>query len=521
MNRPEIEECPPATSMPRKSNQVDRGSSCGTARVAAHCTRNLLLAGAVLVGFGLAACGNSGVGSTGPAADVSEELSGGAGLFLAAGSSGPSLAAVDYVEQEFVAAGLATSYAAPDGLPTDGRFALQEAGSAEYRTRIVVRRPASPDRFNGTVVVEWLNVSGGVDAGPDYSFMAEEIVRSGFAWVGVSAQLIGVEGGPVVVTVPNASDLPGKGIKKIDPARYGTLHHPGDAYSYDMFTQVARALRVNSHGVLGRLRAERILGVGESQSAGTLTTYVDGIQPLSDAFDGFVIHSRGGGAAPIETTSGYFDVVAAIAGPPTIIRTDTEVPVLIVETESDVTSILGYYNARQEDSENIRLWEIAGTAHADAYLIGAAAAGIECGAPINDGPQRFIVRTALRAMDAWVRGDEAPPAAPRLVVDVGSGRPVIRRDADGNALGGIRTPQVDVPVAALGGEPGPAPSIICLLLGSTRPFSDERLRQLYPDAATYLDAYQRATDAAISAGFVVPEDRQAVLDDARPDVIPQ
>jgi hypothetical protein len=480
-----------------------------------------VLVAAALLGFALAACSDGSVDATGPAADVSEELSGGNGIFLASGATGPSLDAAGYVEQEFVAAGVATSYVAPDGLPTDGRFDLQEAGSAEYRTRIVVRRPASPDRFNGTVAVEWLNVSGGVDAGPDYTYMADEIVRSGFVWVGVSAQLIGVEGGPVAVTVPNAGDLPGKGIKKIDPERYGTLHHPGDAYSYDIFTQVARALRVKGSGVLGGLRPERILGVGESQSAFAMTTYVDGIQPLTHAFDGFVIHSRGGAAAPLDAPSGYIDIASSLSGKPTIVRTDTEVPVLIVETETDVTSLLGYYAARQDDSEKVRLWEIAGTAHADAFQVGATASGIECGTPINDGPQRFILRTALRAMDTWVRDDEAPPSAPRLVVEVVGGRPVIRRDPDGIAFGGIRTPEVDVPVAALSGEAGPAPSVICLLLGSTRPFSDQRLRELYPDAATYLDGYERATEDAIAAGFVVPEDRQAVLDDASPDVIPQ
>lgn len=452
---------------------------------------------------------------------MSEQLTGGSGIFLASGAPNPALDEAGYVEQEFVAAGVATSYSAPDGLPTDGRYALQEAGSAEYRTRIVVRRPASPDRFNGTVAVEWLNVSGGVDAGPDYSYMADEIVRSGFAWVGVSAQLIGVEGGPVAVTVPNAGDLPGKGIRKIDPARYGSLHHPGDAYAYDIFTQVARALRANGSGVLGNLRPERILGVGESQSAFTMTSYVDGIQPLTRAFDGFVVHSRGSAAAPLDAPGGYIDIASSLSGAPTIIRTDTDAPVLIVETETDVTSLLGYHAARQDDSENVRLWEIAGTAHADAYQVGASASGIDCGTPINDGPQRFILRTALRAVDAWVRDGAAPPAAPRLVVDVVGGRAVIRRDADGNALGGIRTPEVDVPVATLSGEPGPTPSVICLLLGSTRQLGDERLAELYPDAATYLDAYRRATDAAIAAGFVVPEDRQAVLDDAKPDVIPQ
>ena len=456
------------------------------------------------------------------AADLSEELTGGSGVFVAAGATGPSLEAAGYVEQEFVAAGVATSYTAPNGLPTDGRFDLKEAGSAEYRTRVVVRRPASPDRFNGTVAVEWLNVSGGVDAGPDYSYMADEIVRGGYAWVGVSAQRIGVEGGTVAVTVPGGGDLPGKGIKKIDPARYGTLDHPGDAFSYDIFTQVARALRSsNGCDALGSLTPERIIGVGESQSAFTMTTYLDGIQPLTKAFDGFIVHSRGSAAAPLGEAGAPIDIAASLGGAPTIVRTDTDVPVLIVETETDVTSILGYYLARQDDCDQIRLWEIAGTAHADRYQVGATADLIECGTPINDGPQRFILRTALRAIDTWVRSGEPPPTAPRLEVDVVGGRPVIRRDADGIALGGIRTPEVDVPVAALSGEPGPAQSLICLLLGSARPFSEQRLAELYPDRHTYLDAYRRATDAAIDAGFVLPEDRQAMLDDAQPDVIPE
>ena len=68
--------------------------------------------------------------------------------------------------------------------------------------RIVVRRPRSPSAFNGVVVVEWLNVSGGLDAAPEYTYLRNELVRAGYAWVGVSAQYIGIEGGPVAVSTP-------------------------------------------------------------------------------------------------------------------------------------------------------------------------------------------------------------------------------------------------------------------------------------------------------------------------------
>jgi hypothetical protein len=91
-----------------------------------------------------------------------------------------------------------------------------------------------------------------------------------------------------------------------------------------------------------------------------------------------------------------------------------------------------------------------------------------------------------------------------------------RRDADGIVLGGVRTPHVEAPVAALSGEPGPEGGVICLLLGSTRPLPPERLAELYPSADAYLEDYERATDEAIDAGFVLEGDRDQVLDDAEP-----
>ena len=461
--------------------------------------------------------------SDGPTADLSEELTGGNGVFLGAASAPDNLAAAGYEEHEYVAAGTATAYTAPGGLPNDGRFALQQAGSADYRTRIVVRRPVAPADFNGTVIVEWLNVSGGVDANPDYAFMADELVRGGYAWVGVSAQQIGVEGGPVAVSIGGAAgDVAGKGLKALDPARYGSLAHPGDAYAYDIYTQVARALRASGGpGPLAGLDVERIIAVGESQSAFALTTYVNGVQPVTRTFDGFLLHSRGGSAAPLGEGGGPIDIASAVTAPKnTIVRTDTEVPVLTVETETDLVSIIGFYPARQDDTEMIRLWEVAGTAHADRSLVGDLADTLDCGAPINDGPQGYVVRSALRALDEWVRTGDAPPVAPRLEVDTSAGSPRIRRDANGLALGGIRTAPVDAPVSALSGDPGSADaSIICLLLGSARPLTAAQLAALYPDRAAYIDAYTKATDAAIAAGAVIPEDRQAMLDDAQPERI--
>lgn len=459
------------------------------------------------------------VRADGPAADLSQELTGGNGVFI--GSSDGADPGAGWVQQEYVAAGTATSYTAEGPIPADGRVDLQPGQTAAYRTRVLVRRPADPAAFNGTVVVEWLNVSGGLDAGPDYTFMAPELLRSGTAWVGVSAQLIGVEGGDVAVDAGVGSDLLGKGLVNIDPARYGSLEHPGDAFSYDIYTQVARALRGGgADAALGGLHPEQVLAVGESQSAFALTTYADGVQPLTHAFDGFLIHSRGAAPLPLSTPGGAADITGAIANPPAKIRTDLDVPVMIVETETDVTSVLGYYAARQDDTDRIRLWEMAGTAHADATLLGMLSATMPCGAPINNGPQRFVMRAALQALETWVRTGDAPPTAPRLEVTTASGAPEIVRDAQGNSLGGIRLAQIAVPVATLSGERGPTGGVICLLSGTTIPFTAGQLAQLYPSAQAYLDQYAAATDAAIAAGFALPGDREEMLTQAHPEVIP-
>lgn len=462
-----------------------------------------------------AACSDDATGPTiiGPVADVSEELTGGSGIFL--GSAEAVSVPAGYVDHEYVAAGTATAYEPEAALIDDGRWSFLPSSTAEYRTRIVVRRPARAADASGTVLIEWLNVSGGVDANPDYTTLHEEILRRGHVWVGVSAQLIGVEGGPVLVTTPLGEGIVGEGLKGIDPARYGSLSHPGDGYAFDIYTQVARALRLGE--ALGGIRPAAVLAVGESQSAIALTTYYNGVQPLTDAFDGFFVHSRGATTLPLVGPGEFADLAGSIgASLRPILRTDGDVPVMQIQAEGDVTGLLASSAVRQDDTEIFRLWEVAGTAHADANLVGDELQSLlDCGAEINDAPFHVVAKAALRALDDWVRAGVAPVVAPRLEL-TGSTPEASRRDADGIALGGIRTPPVDVPVDVLSGAPGPSPDVICLLLGSTTPLPDERIAELYVSRDDYVGRYEAAADAAIAAGFVLPEDRDALLGYAQP-----
>jgi Alpha/beta hydrolase domain len=144
-----------------------------------------------------------------------------------------------YVEKEYVLEGEATAYEPAGELGEDGHWAVTEAGTAPYRTRILVRRPADPDAFDGTVFVEWLNVTAGVDGDPDFGLMHPELLGHGSAYVGVSAQRAGIEGGGVL-PVPGVEV---QALKRWDPERYGGLTHPGDPYSYDIFSQALQAVR--------------------------------------------------------------------------------------------------------------------------------------------------------------------------------------------------------------------------------------------------------------------------------------
>jgi len=453
---------------------------------------------------------------SGPAAELTP-LTGGIGPFMGE-TTPPDLQRVGYVQREFTAAGMATSYKPVGEQTPDGRFRFAPDTNASYRTRVLVRAPAKASAFSGTVVVEWLNVSGGVDANPEWVSLHEEIVRAGDAWVGVSAQRIGVEGGPVLVSVQGVpgSEQAGKGLKTIDPNRYGALQHPGDGFSFDIYTQVARALRTGAG--LGGIPATELIAAGESQSAFALVTYFDGVQPLAHAFDGFFVHSRGASGLPLVGPGKGADLIGAISGAPTIFRTDQSTPILDVQTETDVGSVLNSYAARQPDTNHFRLWEVVGTAHADAHLLGPSAKYIDCGVPINNGAMHIVTKAALRALTVWVKTGRPPVTAPRIDVSPGAS-PQIDRSSDGIAIGGIRTPPVDVPVATLSGKPGPNPSTICLLLGSTTPLSGARLVQLYPSRAAYLQRYADDADATIRAGFALPQDRAALLGFAEPSSV--
>lgn len=447
----------------------------------------------------------------------------------------PAAATPDgYVLEERFVSGTASSYVAGD-TPTDGHWEATPGDEAEYRTRVVVRRPAAAEDFSGTVVVEWFNVSA-IEASPDWAFMADEMTRDGHAYVGVSVQAQGVEGGDTLLDVevdPEQAAESGvntdvSGLVNIDPARYGTLVHPGDAYAYDIFGQVGRAVAEPGGALLGGLPATSVIAAGESQSAAFLTTYVNAIHPIAPVYDGFLIHSRGGGGAPVDgdiagARSG--DDAEAFRQAGTRIRDDLDVPVFVFETETDLT-VLGYASARQPDTDLIRTWEVAGLSHADAHFVRAIIGGprdpgagslLGCTDPINTGPQHEVLQAALHHLVAWVGGGDPPPTGTPIEL-TDAEETTIARDEHGIAIGGVRHPLVDAPTGALSGDPpggvSRADGGICFLFGSTTAFDQATLLERYGSADGYVADFTASAEATVDAGFLLRPDADALVAEA-------
>ena len=224
------------------------------------------------------------------------------------------LAEVGYQEGEYFVSGTARSAAGAE---------------AAYTTRIIVSRPVDPKDFNGTVVLDWVNVTAQFENAVDTVEAHEFLLREGYAYVHVSAQAAGVCCTPLTPKV-------------WDPVRYADLNHPGDAYANDMFSQVAKAIRAPAGAVdpTGGLRVKRVLAAGQSQSASRLYDYVRSTQASAAVIDGFLIHGGGG--------KNYGEGAPA--------------PVLHLLSDREASP------AAPTTDRNYRLWEIAGSAHSDFWI---------------------------------------------------------------------------------------------------------------------------------------------------------
>lgn len=486
--------------------------------------RDLLKSGAALVAT-LAAPGAA--AAVAPPPKLSGPIAGGKNGH-AFGAAGFDLSKHGYVEEEFFFEGTATTYRLVGERSADGRWQAVASGSVPYKSRMLVRRPQDAARFNGTVIVLWNNVTAGYDL---ITAQSPEILEGGYALACVSAQRVGVHG----FAAP-----PQMGLTAWDPERYGSLSVPSDDASFDIYSQAARLVgrdrpKRGPNGAgdpLGGLAVKQVLSRGGSQSAGRLATYINAVHPLARAFDGFLLDVYFGNGTPLETPkdaappgdiSRRTGTTVMPAGSH-ILRSDLTVPVMVVNTETEATPC---YTARQPDTDLYRFWEIAGTAHAStsaiAYTTDILAREFKMALPPADpGSSQNVVDSqpvgdaALRHFQRWLQDGTPPPVAPRIEF---AGSPAsIQRDRFGIAKGGIRLPQVEVPTATHSGVNDGAGA--AFLIGKSVPFEPQKLRELYPDHATYVRKFEAAAQAAVTSGFLLPRDADALIADAKKAAVP-
>jgi hypothetical protein len=314
--------------------------------------------------------------------------------------------------------------------------------------------------------------------------LGQQVVRQGYTYVEASVQLVSEPG-----------------LKAFDPVRYATINLPGDAYSYDIYSQVAKALR--SGDATGGRVPRQVLALGASQSGYAMDQYLQFVQPRYErVYDGFLVAVAGGPDHPV----------------------DRPVLRLLSEEELDATSAT-------PDGLLYRQWEVAGAAHGsknDFDYIGAQERrdlGVDIVNPlagdhspggvtdclVNRLPMQHAYAAALVALRRWVVDHQAPALQPRVALNNGA----IVRDAVGNAVGGIRLPAIDARTAVYNRTGN------CTALnGRTEPFTAQQLQARYPTHAAYVAKVRTAAARAVGAGVLTPEDAATVIADARAAHVP-
>ena len=397
----------------------------------------------------------------------------------------------EMVQEEFRISGVAHNYTVLGELSVSGRWNVEPRDEAPFTTRILVTRPERAEHFNGTVVVEWANVSSG------YDISLAALIPTGFAHVLVSAQVDGIRGFP---------SRPA-GLTAWDPERYGELAVDDDSYSYDIFTQAARAVGPGRTSVIDRadplagLPVRQLIGIGGSQAGARVLAYLDAIQPIEHVFDAFLPFLSAGHAADFDPARAHADPGAAdydvrrrhSRATPARVREDLDVPVLQLNSEAEAPY---YRSVWQPDTNRFRSWEVAGAAHgpADVTAIVRALADRDfleiadwaqpTGTPVSWSP---VLAAAVKHLARWAEGGAPAPSQP--LIAMGGDPLTVERDRFGNALGGVRVPELDVPIARN-------------VPGRVAPFDGDTLRELYASDADYRARLLDAGRDAVERGVV-------------------
>ena len=405
-----------------------------------------------------------------------------------------------YTEAEYLLAGVASTYSGPATGP-----ATAVSAGHPYVTRVLVRYPSDRSRFSGRVVVEPFNTSGGADLDVVWQQVGSVLQDEGDAWIGVT------------VRSSAATEL-----KKFDPSRYTDVDIPVNDLEWDILRQVGALVKQGSSQTpLPGLVVRREYLAGYSQSGIDVATFAMAFRASTRmpdgaaVFDGYLPAAHSGSLTPLQ--SGTASVPRFESKP----MAPVDVPVVDIETQSDVEGFAaalsatttytspGEASVRRADSDQpgdlYRLYEIAGAPHASAIP--------GCQGPASTFPTDDFVRAAMVQLMGWAEKGMVPPKADRIELATLAVVSVSKDDQYGNALGGVRSPFLDDPLARY--EVHSSPGALCQLASRETPLSPQVLDHLYGGVTDYLNVFTRSLDDAIAAGFLLSRDRSAIVAQAQ------
>lgn len=460
------------------------------------------------------------------------------------------MAKADYVEEEFFLSGNANTY----DWKGKGRGVKVIAGPGKYVTRILVRRPRDAAKFGGNVEVTVLNASIGVDFGGPSDFA--QMVKQGDVWIGITTKAITANAlkkfdptryalldwsnpAPPEQRCPSPSMIPTYMIgPKADVATLlksapkVSAPETEDGLVWDMLGQLGQLLKSERReSILPGFAKPYVFMSGVSQSSIYIRTFIAGFhdrfrgsdgKPVYDGYLGIV----GPSMAAINQCAG--DV--ALESPMQKLKPPS-VPFISISAEGEMwQSRYTWQKNAFTRTGGIVSYEVAGASHQSRDIPGAppnmisfppvpdmmkagmqipsgalALGGFPEGSKSNDFVWEPLIRGAYRNLQLWARQGIKPPRAPRIALDA---KLEIRRDANGNALGGLRMPYIDVPVAGHVGYM--TPHGMGGVRGYKRPISAETLAKLYPSAGDYTAKFGAATDRLLAGRWITPEDAEAM-----------
>lgn len=441
----------------------------------------------------------------------------------------PGFREAGYVEEEYFMRGTANVY---QEAGMDGRQIVH--ADIPYCNRFLVRKPEKDEAFSGDIVIEILNATAGFDIDRMWILGKEEIMRQGAAYVGITSK-------PDVIPC----------MKAFDSERYGALSWkvpyareekswqkdcdpmilPKDRGSetglfWDMLTELADCLKGENELVPSGAKRYLYLA-GWSQSVGYMTAYRNHFAFAGNGrnlFDGYLaaggVHAA---VVPLNQDDYGRDI-------PFGSRVEyMPVPYIAIQTESENAHFSAYENRQENANEEklrYRIYELAGATHDTAYSLLDYYRGDDYLKEVgvypqymgdnelpNDYPYEFACAAIYRSLFRWVRDGIVPPAAPRIELESDLEN---RRDSFGNAVGGVRLPQIDAPVCTYYNysDTTVIPSGKNVLFGHVVPFSAEKLANLYGSLREYRAKVEALADMQIEKGFLLPEDKEACVENA-------